>query len=411
MAAVSAMPGKPRPLFFINLAHGYDHFFMLIFPTAVLALEREWGGGYGELLSLGTATFVVFGLATLPAGWLGDRWSRPGMMVVFFFGTGAASILVGLTSGAVALAAGLGLIGLFAAIYHPVATALIVQNAGQPGRALGVNGVFGNFGVALAPVITGALITLGGWRTAFIVPGVLCVLTGFAFLRAGAGLLDAGRAESGAKAGEIRRGVQIRVFAVVAVAALFGGLVFNGITVALPKVFEERLAGLVSTLAEVGLAASLVFCLASFAQIWIGRLLDRVGARPVLIAMAGLQIPCLVLASQLWGPAMIAVAIPLMLLVFGEIPIAAWLVGKYAAGHWRSRIYAVQYVLSLGVSAAVVPLIAILHEHTGGFAILFLLMAAAAAVICIAALALPDTRPRADVAGTEGAVRSRAGAD
>jgi len=389
------MQAKPTPLFFINLAHGYDHFFILIFPTAVLALERQWGGGYGELLSLGTATFVVFGLATLPAGWLGDRWSRPGMMVVFFFGTGTASILTGLTNSAPTLAVGLGLIGLFAAIYHPVATALVVHNADRPGRALGVNGVYGNFGVALAPVVTGALITLGGWRAAFIVPGVLCVLTGIAFLRAGAGLLDDRRAEGRAEVADVPRSVHVRVFAVVAVAALFGGLVFNGITVALPKVFEQRLPGLASTVVAVGLAASLVFCLASFAQIGIGRLLDRIGARPVLIAMAGLQIPCLLLAAQVSGPAMIAVAVPLMLLVFGEIPIAAWLVGRYAAGHWRSRVYAVEYVLSLGVSAAVVPLIAILHEHTGGFEALLFLMACAAGVTCIAALALPDTRPLA----------------
>jgi Na+/pantothenate symporter len=81
--------------------------------------------------------------------------------------------------------------------------------------------------------------------------------------------------------------------------------------------------------------------------------------------------------------------------VFGEIPIAAWLVGRYAAARWQSRVFALQYVLSLGVSAAVVPLIVVLYEATGGFEALFLTMAAAAVVVAIAALLLPrGSRPR-----------------
>jgi hypothetical protein len=90
---------------------------------------------------------------------------------------------------------------------------------------------------------------------------------------------------------------------------------------------------------------------------------------------------------------MLALALPLMLLVFGEIPIASWLVGRYVAARWQSRVFALQYVLSLGVSAAVVPLISVLYERTGGFEALFLAMAAAAGVVGLAAFILPRTRP------------------
>lgn len=390
------MSDDRRGLLFLNVAHGYDHFFLLIFPTAVLALERDWGRSYGDLLTLGTTAFIVFALATLPAGWLGDRWSRPGMMTVFFIGTGAAAVLTGLADGDLGLAVGLGLIGLFAAIYHPVGTALVVQNTDRPGRALGVNGLFGNLGVALAPLVTGMLVTLAGWRAAFILPGLLAMATGLLFARHATRMAGAGERRRDALQSAAPRGVQLRVFAVVAVAALFGGLVFNGTTVALPKVFEERLAGLVGDLAGIGVAASVVFCIASVAQIWVGRFLDRWGAKPVLLALVGLQVPCLLLAAYLYGPAMLLVALPLMLFVFGEIPVGAWLVGRYAAGHWRSRIYGVQYVLSLGVSALVVPMIAVLHERTGGFEVLFLLLAAAAALIFVVAWLLPgvgDTAP------------------
>ena len=166
------------------------------------------------------------------------------------------------------------------------------------------------------------------------------------------------------------------MFAVIGIASLFGGIVFHGTTIALPKIFEVRLADVVDNLATIGLLVSLVFALAAVAQIVIGHLLDRVGARPILPAVALLQALCLVAAIDLWGWGMLLIALPMMLFVFGEIPIASWLVGRYVAASWQSRVFALQYVLSLGVSALVVPMIAIFYEATGGFATFFVALAA-----------------------------------
>jgi MFS family permease len=383
------------PLLFLNLAHAYDHFFLLIFPTAVLALAPAWDMSYGEALAFGTAAFVTFGLGTLPAGWLGDRWSRTGLMSVFFIGLGVAAIVTGLARGPVTLTFGLGLLGLFASIYHPVGTALVVQHAGQAGRALGVNGVFGNLGVAAAGLVTGAIAAWLGWRAAFILPGVLAVLTGLVFARHVApAIAEAGGARREAKPKvAIAANAQLRMFVVIGVASLFGGVVFHGTTVALPKIFEVRLVAVVDDLAAIGVLVSVVFALAAVAQIVVGHLLDRVGARPLLPAVALLQALCRFGAGELWGWGMLLIAVPMMLFVFGEIPIAAWLVGRYVAASWQSRVFALQYVLSLGVSAAVVPLIAVVYEATGGFEALFLTMAAAAVVVAPVALLLPRVRP------------------
>ena len=69
----------------LNVGHFLDHLFTLIFATvAALVLTREWGVTYGELLAYATPGFFAFGLFALPAGWLADRWSRDGMMVVLF---------------------------------------------------------------------------------------------------------------------------------------------------------------------------------------------------------------------------------------------------------------------------------------------------------------------------------------
>jgi MFS family permease len=389
------MRAQDPPLLFLNLAHAYDHFFMLIFPTAVLALHRSWDMPYGEALALGTASFVAFGAGSLPAGWLGDRWSRAHMMSIFFIGLGVSAILTGLAQGPWTLAAALGLLGLFASIYHPVATALVVQQTHGSGRALGVNGVFGNMGVAAAGLVTGLLAGSLGWRAAFILPGLLALATGILFvLRIAPQLRDPPARTASDGSARVPAGAQRRVFVVVATTALLGGLVFHGTTVAMPKVFEQRLANLTESLASIGLLVSLVFAFAAFAQIAVGHLLDRYGARPLLPAIAALQAFCLLAASQLWGLGVLLIALPLMLLVFGEIPINAWLIGRYAARHWHARIYSLNYLLSQGVSALAVPLIAFTYGSSGGFVLLFLLLAGMAGVVTLSALLLPGLQPQ-----------------
>ena len=392
------------PLLFLNVAHFCTHYFLLLFPTAVLAIHREWGMPYGEALALGTATFVAVAVGTLPAGWLGDRWRRSHLIVIFFIGLGSSSVLAGLSDGPVALIAGLTLIGLFAAIYHPVAIAAVVQLAQGSGRAIAVNGVWGNMGFAGAAVVTGALTEAFGWRAAFIAPGVVAVALGIAAALLMGRSVDAVRADSrqSSSAPIDRRRAQLRVFAFVGVSAVFGGLIFNGVTVALPKLFEEQLGSWSGGITQVGLLTALAFAVAAFAQLPVGALLDRHGAKPVVLTILALQMPLLAILGQAFGPAVLPVTIAALLLVFGEIPVADWLLGRYVAGAWQSRAYAVSDLGGLGVSVVAVPGISFLYERTGGFGWMFVLLALCAAATLGAAVWLPGGRavlaPRAGAA-------------
>ena len=105
---------------FLNWAHALDHYVMLIFPTVVIGLEAVYGRPYGELLAIGTASFFAFGLFSLPAGWIADRWSRRNMMAVFYLGCGLSLGAAAFAPNFVVLAFALFMLGLFAAIYHPV---------------------------------------------------------------------------------------------------------------------------------------------------------------------------------------------------------------------------------------------------------------------------------------------------
>ena len=382
---------------FLNVGHFFDHLCLLVFATvAALALAREWGMGYAELIPYATPGFVAFGAFTVPAGWIADKWSREGMMTIFFFGIGASSMATALAQTPIQIAVGLFAVGSFAAIYHPVGLALVVQGRIKTGVPLAVNGVFGNMGVAGAALIAGLLIDNAGWRAAFVLPGALSVATGLAyaaFVASGRGKDKDGGGKGGAQdppaatAVEDRR-ILARLFAIIFFTSAIGGLIFQSTTFSLPKVFDERLGDIAATAALVGWYTFVVFAVAALAQLVVGHLVDNHSARTVFAFVAGLQAVLLAAMHQLTGVAALAVAVAFMLVVFGQIPINDVLVGRITASAWRSRVFALRYILTFSVSATVVPMIAWIHG-SWGFAILFMVLSGAAGLNFAAVLMLP----------------------
>jgi MFS family permease len=376
---------------FINLGHLLDHLVMLVFPTVVIALAREWDRPYSELLPLSLGGFIAFGAFAIPAGWLADHWSRYRMMALFFFGIGASLFVTGFSQSAWHIALGLTLTGMFAAIYHPVGIAMLVASPEKMGLALGWNGLWGNLGLAAAALISGALMDLFGWRAAFFVPGVAAMIAGVAFL---ALVPDPGPVPKTSKTIGLRidRRTMARIFAILIVATACGGVIFNSTTVAMPKVFDERLRALTETNLGIGALVAFVYSVAAFAQVVVGALIDRFEMRRLMITIAAVQIPLLALAANSQGWLMLAAAILMMLAVFGQIPINDAIVGKYCADEYRSRVYAVRYVVTLSVAAVAVPLISALHATAGGFRNVFLALACLAIGILAASLFFPSRR-------------------
>lgn len=385
---------KYAELRFLNIAHFIDHFVLLIFPTAVLAMHLVWDLSYAQALAFGTPAFVMFAIATLPFGWLGDRYGGRGLMKLFFIGSGISLILTALATTPLQFAIGLGLVGMFGAIYHPIATAMIIALAGEHrGRELGTNGVWGNLGVALAAAITAGLVSWFGWQAAFWVPGLLSLAFGIAYVVMSGAPVDTIQTVTSKTAG-VRVTDQRRVFAIVGIMALFNGLVFAGVTVALPKLVDERLDGADLGLANVGMIATLIFFTASFTQILTGRMIDKLGPKPVLLITAGIQIPLLVASALAWGYWLVPIGIIMMLGVFGIVPVASWLLGQYVDPAWRSRAFALQFMLALGVQALVVPVVTAMHGSTGDMTLLFFLLSLAAIPVFMAAFLLPKPEKR-----------------
>jgi MFS family permease len=384
----------------LNIGHFMDHLFTLIFATvAALALHREWGLGYADLLRYATPGFFAFGVFALPAGWLADKWSRDGMMSVFFVGIGVASIITGFARTPFEVGLGLFVLGMFAAIYHPVGLAIVVEKWKNTGMRIAVNGVWGNLGVASAALITGYFIDHGGWRTAFFVPGVVSILLGIAYtlLRWPEITRTAVRRTVPSPARDVPANIKamlLRVSMIVFLTTAVSSIVFQSTTFALPKVFDERLGGLAISATALGQLAFLVFALASIGQLIVGHFLDRLGPRTVFMAAAALQVVFFMAMPGLVDWSALICALGFMLAAFGQIPINDYMIGRLADGQWRARIYGVRYVVSFTVLAAALPLIAFIYENWG-FDVLFRVLALSAAVILAAVSLLPQRLPAA----------------
>jgi MFS family permease len=381
------MNSPGRVIGFVNAAHFIDHYAMLIFAAAVIIMGPALGMAYGELLPYATPGFIAFGAGSLLTGWLGDRWSRRHMMVIFYLGIGASMIAVGFVQTPVQLGVALLAIGLFASIYHPVGTAMIVSYADKLGREMGLNGVFGNLGVASSALVTGVIGQYLGWRFAFIVPGVITMGVGVAF----AALVvheDRKGSKQAAPQARVAREHMWRVVLALLIVVVAISTTFNAVTVALPKLFAERLAGLTQSPALLGLIAAGVYVFGAMTQYTIGWLLDRHALKTVALPLSVVLAPLLYLAATFSDLPLILVSIGIVMGAFGQVTVNDAMVGKYTSEEWRSRAYAVRYFVGFTAAGASVGLVAWLYEH-GGFASTLHAFAGLCLLAIAAALILP----------------------
>jgi MFS family permease len=374
-----AATAKRVQIGFLNWGHAIDHFVLGIYPTIVIGLEVIYHRPYSELIALATAMFIAFGVFSLPAGWLADRWSRRNMMVAFFIGCGLSLGVAAFAPNMTVMATALFVLGVFAAIYHPVGMAMLIEISQAKGRVLAFNGVCGNLGVALAAGITGILASWLGWRAAFLAPAVICVVTGLAYRAIVAD--DRHTIAKRKKTAEVALTARaaVAMFLLFVVISVSSGLVFNTVLVALPKLVDEQLGNTVN-LTIVGGLATAVFLCGALAQIAVGRLVERFSAPMLFAFIVTVQFFGILMAAYTSG-AMLLVSLALaMAAIYGQVTVGDIVVGRFTAAAWRGRIYSVRYFLNFTSSAGAVGLIAFLHDR-GGFALVLAVVAACAAVM------------------------------
>ncbi len=382
-------PARLRMLF-LNLGHFVDHLFMLIFAKAAYDAGKAWGMGYDDMIVYGTPAAVLFGAGAPLAATAADKWGRNPLIVVFFCGIGAASILASFATTPLQLAFGLAGIGLFASIYHPVGIAMIIQGGGNVGWRLGINGVFGNLGVAAAPLLTGFMLASYDWRLAFAAPGAVSILIGIGFLV----FVRSGRATP--PPASVREKALVgmapgwkRALLSLGLVTMGGGFVFGALIFLIPRLFEVKMTGVSTDVAVTGALAAAVYTAAAFAQVAVGKIIDKRPIKPVLVAIAACQPPIVLLMAYQEDWALFITAFLAMSVVFGQIPITDAVLSRYVPDKWRAKVLSVKFMVNLCLGAAVLPFASYILKAGGGFQTILTLLSIAALLIVTAALLLP----------------------
>jgi MFS family permease len=393
---------RRRSIGFLNWAHFLDHYVILIFPTVVIGLEAVYGRSYGDLLMLSTAAFTAFGLFALPFGWLADHWSRRNLIAIYFLGTGVSTAAVALAPTFTVLAGALFAVGVFAAIYHPVGMPMLIDQAVNRGRTVSLHGVFGNIGVSIAAGLTAAITAAIDWRWAFFIPAAVFIVTGFAYLLF---VPDERRRRAAPLTSQdvaLDRRMVLLIVALFMCLALSSGLVFNALTITLPKIVDARI-GRELPLAIVGSLATAIFLCGAVAQLSVGRLVERVPPHYLIAGVGLIQLIGVVWVYYAAGWQLLLALALSIAAIYAQVTVNDIVLARYTPPAWRGRIYAMRFFLIFTSAGPTVWGIGVLYDR-GGFALVLWITAIVAAVFAANSLIIT-----ALVSGVERPIPSAAG--
>ena len=391
------MPRLAAPnarLLFLNVGHFVDHLFMLIFAKAAFSAGLAFGlgrdGAYADMIPYGVPALLLFGACAPIAAHLADNWNRNGLICVFFIGIGVASIATSFATSPLEIGIGLAVLGVFAAIYHPVGIAMVIEGGGNVGWRLGANGVWGNMGVAAAPLITGFILADYDWRLAFVLPGVVSILIGLVFIA----FVRSGRIRPPEPSPREKAMVGFapgwrRALLSLALVTAAGGFVFGAMTFVIPRMFEVSMPGVSVDIAVTGALAALVYAVAAWTQLAVGRLIDRRRIKPVLVFVAAGQPVMIGLMATQTDYGLLAASLAAMAFVFGQIPIADAVLARYVPDQWRAKALSVKFMINLVIGAMALIVARTILAGGGGFETLMMVLAMAAGFVVLAALLLP----------------------
>ena len=397
---IEASRNLTLPDMYINIGHFLDHFMMLIFAKAAFDAGRHFGLSYDEIIIYGTLGLFLFGAAAPLAGWLADKYSRSLIIIIYPFGVSLGAFLCFLSSSPIMLGISIGVIGFFAAIFHPVGIAMLIRDSNKVGVRLGVNGVWGNMGVAAAPVLTGFIILNSNWQLSFLVPSLICLIFGIAQLR-GFKEIDIKEEKTKQKTSNgLVEGWKI-VLLSLTMTTLAGGFIFGSLTFLIPRIFEVNLSGISVDIAITGLLAGIVYAIASLSQVGVGYLIDRYSPK-IILGFVGIGQFFLIYLSSLYiDYALFFVMLMAMFFVFGQVPITDAILVRYVDDQWRARILSVKFLINLCAGASVLPLVSLFLGYGYTFSDLLTILSCLAIFVVISAYMLPkikDNKPELKIA-------------
>jgi FSR family fosmidomycin resistance protein-like MFS transporter len=366
--------GERNVMVLAGASHFATHFFELMFPTLAVTLALDLGLPLTEVLSWSFAGYLLFGLGALPAGLLADAIGARRVVLIGLAGMGVSALAASEAAPGRSLALCLAGVGLFASCYHPAGMSLISRAAAMPGRALGINGIWGNLGIAATPALTAALVGHFGPSHTFQMAGLAsCGLAaGLSFLR-----IPERPHERERGGGSVPSRSRRKLFWVVCVATVLAGISYRGNTIVQPAYFAERVS-----LLGFGAATSAVYLFGIAGQYVGGMLADRHDLRWLYLGFHAASLPFLLLMAGLHELPLMGATALFVFFSLGMQPIENSLFANLTPLRWRATGYGIKFALTLGVGSAAVWLVG-WAQGGGDLNRVFLFLAAIVALLVL----------------------------
>jgi MFS family permease len=364
-----------RILWLTGVGHASSHSWELIFPAVAVPMARDLGLPFEETVSIGFILYLLFGLGAPLAGWATDRIGARRVLILCLLCGGISGATVAFAPNLLWARLALGGLGLAASLYHPAGLALLSNHFEKKvGRAFAINGMAGNVGIGLTPLLGGLIASLFDWRAAFVLLSLPGLLFGLVFLFVS--VPDAIPSRPDGEEARAKAAFDWRPVALFSIAVIAGGLAYRLHTLVVPALIQERipmLAGLEHALPglehvdNLGATAltSVAYCMGVFGQWAGGRIADRHPLAPSYFCFHLIGMPLVAIAA-------IASGLPLLLALFGYLffsigmqPIENSLIAKLTPPAWRGRAYAAKFLLAFGVGSLGAYVVGWVHPFGG----------------------------------------------
>jgi MFS family permease len=362
-------PEEHRILLITCPGHFFTHFFTLAFPAITIPLTTAFGMPLEDVVKLSFWMYLLYGVLALPVGIAADRWRAKPMLVAGIAIMGAGLIVAGSLPNPTVMLFSLAFVGVGASVYHPAGIALISRTVRLRGVAMGVNGVFGNLGISLAPLMTGLLSWAFGWQAALIILGAIGIVTA-AWLQT-LHVDETIRPTVQRASHDVPAGKMRGYFVILCAALILGGIAYRGNMLLLPAYMELKTSFLANlfdrlphpeghstaTFAATVLSSFVLFG-GLFGQIVGGRLADRADLRRAYLLFHASSFPFILAMAFTGNVVLVACAVAYEFFSLGMQPIENSLIAAMTPDRWRSTSYAVKFMLTFGIGASAVHFIA-----------------------------------------------------
>lgn len=140
-----------------------------VLPPLLPVIRQEFGINHTQSGLLETAYLIGYIVVKIPAGLLASRYGSKRVLAASMVGYGISNLLISGAGSFFEIFVLRLLVGLFQGVHLPVANALLSDRFGErQGRAIGFNESGPNIGNTVAFPLTVSILSLFGWRYAFI---------------------------------------------------------------------------------------------------------------------------------------------------------------------------------------------------------------------------------------------------